>query len=144
MFELSSFYKYCTDNDVAVLPMPAPSPGVTVRYKGDLGIILDFHQIHSTRKLKGVCCHEAGHAGSGALHKVDSPYELAERSEYRANKWSAEHFMTADDFRNAFRSGARELWELADYFDLPEEDVQKALQYWTEQRGIDFNEEVSA
>ena len=139
MFGLSTFYKYCTENDVDVLPMDAPSPGATIRIDGNYGIVLNFKQIHSTRLMNGVCYHEVGHAGSGALHKIYSPYETVERAEYRANAWAAEHFLTADDFREAFRSGCRELWELSDYFDLPEQDVQKALYYWTEQRGIDFN-----
>jgi hypothetical protein len=31
------------------------------------------------------------------------------------------------------------LWQLAEYFDLPERDVQAALAYWTEHKGVDFN-----
>ena len=33
------------------------------------------------------------------------------------------------------------LRELAEYFDLPEDDIKKALHYWTECRGVDFNKE---
>jgi hypothetical protein len=61
-----------------------------------------------------------------------------ERSEYRANRWCAQHYLTAEDFRTAFSHGCSEPWELAEYFDLPQEDVQKALSYWTQCRGIDF------
>ena len=104
-------------------------------------MFLDFSKIRSTRLLRGVCCHELGHAATGALHKVDSPYELIERSEYRADRWAAEHFLPAEDFREAFQSGCTELWQLAEYFDMPESDVQKALTYWTERKGVDFSKE---
>ena len=117
-----------------------PQPGATVRDQGYLAVFLDFSKIRSTRLLRGVCSHELGHAATGALHKVDSPYELVGRSEYRANRWAAQHYLTAEDFRCAFRDGCTELWQLAEYFDLPEKDIQKALTYWTERKGVDFNQ----
>ena len=41
-------------------------------------------------------------------------------------------------FREAFAAGFTELWQLEEYFDLPEADIQAALHYWTHSRGIDF------
>ena len=140
MFEISDFYDYCKQNKVDVIPfMGCPQPGATIRDQGCLAVFLDFSKIRSTRLLRGVCYHELGHAATGALHKVDSPYELVERSEYRANRWAAQHYLKESDFRNAFKDGCTELWQLAEYFDLPESDIQKALTYWTERKGIDFN-----
>ena len=89
--------------------------------------------------MRGVCYHELGHLATGALHKVDSPYELVERSESRAVSWSAQTFLTEEHFRQAFRQGYTEPWQLAEYFDLPEADVRAALAYWTQRKGIDFN-----
>ena len=140
MFELSYFYDQCTRSDVDIIPYRGcPNRAATVRDDGCLAIFLDFDQIKSTRLLRGICYHEAGHVGTGALHKVSSPYETVGRSEARANRWAAQHYLTADDFRSAFADGYAELWELAEYFDLPEEDINKALYYWTECRGVDFN-----
>lgn len=143
MFELSDFYTYCDQHQIDVFVYPnAPRPGITIRDGGYYAIFLDFRKIRSARLLKGICCHELGHAATGALHKVCSPFELVERSEYRANRWAAEHFLTADEFRDAFASGYTELWQLAEYFDLPEEDVRNALVYWTERRGVDLRAET--
>lgn len=140
MFEISDFYDYCKKNQVDIIPfMGCPQPGATIRDHGKYAIFLDFSKIRSTRLLRSVCCHELGHAATGALHKVDSPYELVERNEYRANRWTAENFLTEDAFRCAFRDGCTELWQLAEYFDLPEQDVAWALNFWTESKGIDFN-----
>lgn len=140
MFELSHFYDYCKSNMIAVIPFnDMPAKGVTMRINSHYGIFLDFEQIQSTRLLKGICYHELGHVGTGALHKVDSPYELVERSEYRANRWATERYLPVEEFRAAFAAGYSELWQLAEYFDLPEEDIKNALTYWTERRGIDFN-----
>lgn len=140
MFELKDFYDFCRAEQVAVIPFAGmPAPGATLRDGGRYGIFLDFSQISTTRLLRGVCCHEMGHVATGALHKVDSPFELAERSEYRANRWAAQHFLTQEDFRDAFDAGYTEAWQLAEYFDMPERDVKAALTYWTERRGVDFN-----
>lgn len=140
MFELSDFYSYCKANDVDIIPFDnAPNAGTTMRKEDWYAVFLDFAKVHSTRQLKGICFHELGHVATGALHKVSSPFETVERSEYRANRWAAEHYLTADDFRTAFAEGYTEIWELAEYFDLPEADIKNALTYWTAHRGIDFN-----
>ena len=140
MFELSDFYTYCREHQVDVIPYSGlPCEGATLRDADQYAIFLDFSRICSTRLLRGVCCHELGHAATGALHKVSSPFDLVERSEYRANRWAAEHCLTEADFREAFSAGYSELWELAEYFDLPEQDVKNALTYWSERKGIDFN-----
>ena len=140
MFELSDFYSYCRENQVQVIPfVGVPAPGATIRDGTKYAVFLDFTQIPTTRQLRGVCCHEMSHVATGALHKVSSPYELVERSEYRANRYMAQRFLTVDAFREAFQAGCRELWQLAEWFDLPQEDVENALRYWTQCRGIHFN-----
>lgn len=142
MFEISDFYHYCKAHQVDVLPYDgAPKPGATVRDQGYYAVFLDFTKIKSTRLLRGVCYHELGHVATGALHKVDSPYELAERSEYRANRWAAEKYLTEDAFREAFAAGYTEVWQLEEYFDLPQRDILAALRYWTDSRGIDFTKQ---
>ena len=141
MFALSDFYHYCRQHGVEVIPYAGvPQPGATIRDRGEYAVFLDFTKIRSARLLRGVCCHELGHLATGALHKVDSPYELVERSEYRANRYVAQHWLTEADFREAFAASCTELWQLAEYFDLPEQDVKNALTYWSERKGIDFNQ----
>ncbi len=141
MFEISDFYHYCKLNQVDVIPYDGcPQPGATVRDDGWYAVFLDFTKIRSTRLLRGVCFHELGHVATGALHKVDSPYELVERSEYRATRWATENYLTEEAFRAAFADGCTELWQLSDYFDLPERCIADALTYWKESKNVDFNE----
>ena len=140
MFELSDFYNYCDKNDVVVIPFDrCPQPAATLRDQDFYAVFLDFSKIRSTRLFRGVCYHELGHVATGALHKVDSPYEMVERSEHRAIRWAAENFLTEEAFQEAFRTGCTELWQLADYFDLPEADIQSALSYWTDCKGVRFD-----
>ena len=141
MFDLADFYQFCENNDVDIIPyLNAPSEGTTIRDEDYYAIFLDITKLRSIKVYNGVCLHEVGHVATGALHKVDSPYETVERSEYRANRWGFENYLKVEEFKEAFAAGYTELWQLSDYFDLPEETIRKALSYWTEHRGINFNE----
>jgi len=142
VFDLSQFYSYCQQNAVDVIPyVGMPAPGATIRDGEDIAIFLDVQSINTLRQLRGICLHELGHAATGALHKVSSPYETVGRSEYRANRWAAQQYLSVEAFYEAFDVGYRDLWELAEYFDLPEQDIKNALSYWTERKGIDFTKE---
>ena len=116
-----------------------PCPGATVRDGVYMAVFLDFTQIRSTRLLRGVCCHELCHVATGALHRAGSAFDSVARSEYRANRYAAQKFLTEKAFRRAFAAGYTEAWQLAEYFDLPQADVEKALRYWVEAKGVDFN-----
>lgn len=141
MFDLANFYQFCESNDVDIIPyLNAPSEGTTIRDENYYAIFLDITKLRSIKVYNGVCLHEVGHVATGALHKVDSPYETVERSEYRANRWGFENYLKVEEFKEAFAAGYTELWQLSDYFDLPEETIRKALSYWTERRRINFNE----
>lgn len=84
--------------------------------------------------------HELGHLHTGALHKVSSPFQLIEQNEYRADADSFKRYLPPDELKNAMRNGYTTPWELADYFNLDEEYIQKALDYWAQCRGVNFNE----
>ena len=141
MFELNVFYDFCEENSVAVIPYDGmPKPGATIRDGERCAVFLDFTQIPTTRLLRGVCCHEMSHLATGAFHRADSPFESVERSEYRANRYTAQRFLTDRAFRRAFSEGYTEPYQLAEYFELPEEEIRKALRYWVDARGVNFNQ----
>lgn len=140
MFCLSDFYNYCKENDVDVIAFNRlPAAAATVRYCGDYSVGLNFERIKTTRQLRTVVMHESGHLRTGALHKVDSPFQLVEQNEYRADADSFQKYLPPDEIRAAMRSGYTETWQLAEYFDLEEDYIKKALHYWTECKGINFN-----
>lgn len=140
MFCLSDFYNYCIENDVDVIPFNhLPASAATVRYRGDYSVGLNFEQIRTARQLRTVTMHEVGHLHTGALHKVDSPFQLVEQSEYRADADSFRRYLPVSEIADAMQKGYTEPWQLAEYFDLDEDYIKKALHYWTECRGVDFN-----
>ena len=132
MFELSQFYDYCRQNRVDVIPYRGiPQPGATIRDGGQYAVFLDFSQIMSTRLLRGICAHEVGHAATGALHKVSSPYDLIAKHEYKADKWAIEQLVPARELDAAVAHGCTDLYSLAEHFDVTVPLMEKAVSLHT-------------
>ena len=102
------------------------------------GIFIDESKFSETRKMKSAIAHEIGHCATGCTHKVCSPLDLVERHEYKANRWMIERYLPFEAMNEAMRRGYVETWALAEYFDAPEEDVIKAIHYYTVYRGRKF------
>ncbi len=143
MFCTSDFYDYCTSNDVDVIPFDRlPAMAATVRYQGFYSVGINFSKVQSIRTLRTVLMHESGHLHTGALHKVYSPYQIIQQSEYRADADSFQRYLPPEEIRHAMEHGFCSPCELAEYFDLDESYIKKALHYWTECRGVNFNSMV--
>jgi hypothetical protein len=85
MFSTSEFYSYCRVHDVDVIPFDRlPAAATTVRYHGAYAVGLNFSRLHTVRQIRTAMLHESGHLHTGALHKVNSPFQLVEQNEYRA------------------------------------------------------------
>ncbi|MEE0801077.1 MAG: hypothetical protein U0L91_07340 [Gemmiger sp.] len=140
MFELSDFYDYCKQNQVDVIPFNRlPTPAMTVRDGGRYAVGLNMQRIRTTRLLRTAAMHENGHLRTGALHKVVSPYQIVAQAEHKADADSFRQYLPPEELQAAMRAGYTEPWQLAEYFDLEESYIRKALAYWTECRGVDFN-----
>lgn len=79
MFQLSDFYGYCKQNDVDVMPFAMlPRAACTVRDGQNYAVVLNFKRLHTVRQMRTAMLHESGHLHTGALHKVNSPFQLVE------------------------------------------------------------------
>ncbi len=121
--------------DVTEIPM---KNNVAVAFEDNF-IAIDPSRCKSESTYSTVLAHEAGHFISGAFYSVKCPYAIRQKAEHRAFAASVQRYLSPDDFLQAFRDGYTETWQLAEYFGLDEEYIKKALHYWTECRGINFN-----
>lgn len=140
MFFTSDFYQYCNENDVDIVPFERlPADAATVRYNGHYSVGLNFQKVRTVRKMRTAMMHESGHLHTGALHKVYSPFQIVEQSEFRADADSFRRYLSAGEIKSAMQQGYTTPWQLADYFELDEAYIKKALHYWIECRGVEFN-----
>lgn len=142
MVSLESIYEDVDRHNIIIFQyaLEDMADGAIIGNANGYGVFLDFSQYRTMRQYKAALIHETSHCATGSLHRVDSPFELVERNEYKARRRSYETYLTAKEIKQAMECGYTEPWQLADWFDLPEEDIKKALHYWVECRGVDFNE----
>lgn len=93
-------------------------------------IAIDTRKIKTRAEEKVVLAHEIGHCETGSFYNIHSPYDLRERHEYKANKRSYQILIPHAELKAAVKKGLTEIWELAEYFDVPCEYMQKAAEYW--------------
>lgn len=99
----------------------------TIELGGQYGVFMDFGNIRSSAEELVVVAHEGGHISTGATHRVNSPYDLIEKHEYKADKWAIQKLIPEDELDEAVASGCTELWQLAERFAVTEEFMRKAV-----------------
>ena len=110
----------------------------TLEMDRQYAIFIDQSKYETARSLKGALAHEVGHCATGCTHKICSALDLVEKHEYAANCWAIERYLPFEVMNDAMEHGYVETWALADYFDLPEDFIIKAIRYYTVRRGRKF------
>ena len=100
---------------------------VTIELKGRYGVFMDFGNIRTEAEELVTVAHEGGHISTGATHRVDSPYDLVEKHEYKADKWAIRRLIPEEALDEAVADGCTELWQLAEHFGVTEEFMKKAV-----------------
>lgn len=130
MVELNSLYEDMRTQQVALYTYDVgEETSVTIELNDQYAIFLDPFRVGSIPEMKRILAHELGHCATGCTHKVSSPIDLVEKHEYKANRWAIERYIPFDELCSAIKYGYTERWQLAEYFDLPEAFIQKALNY---------------
>lgn len=102
----------------------------SIEMNGEYGIFLDPSCFRTIKTYKECLAHELGHCATGCTHKVSSPLDLVAKHEYKANRWAIEQYVPFEDLQTAFKQGYSEVWQLAEYFDLPESFIKRAVDYY--------------
>lgn len=137
--ELSALYNDAQELDARIYPYNIGFAGAaTIEVGGRYGIFVDFDQLGDLREFKAALAHELGHCATGCTHRVSSPYDLVCRHEYKANRWAIQRYLPFEALQRAMNAGYTEPWQLAEYFQLPEDAVRQALTYYLRVRGLRF------
>lgn len=88
---------------------------------------IDYDQIKNNADKKRKLAHEIGHCIRGAFYNRHSTFDLISKHEYAADKWACQNLLPKEEMLEAFQQGYVEIWQIAEYFDVPEELVKKAM-----------------
>lgn len=134
---LDELYEIAEDEDIDIYATNLPLNESISIMDDDLNcyIGIDYDFIENSADEKRKLAHELGHCIKGAFYNRYSKLDLISKHEYSADKWACEVLLPKDEMQEAFENGYVEVWQLAEYFDVSENLVKKAL--W-----IHFDKEV--
>lgn len=132
---LTQLYQIADDNKIDVYHYPL-TPILSISLPGVIGI--DADRISSETEEKERLAHELGHCLLHAFYSINS-METKGRMEKRANRWAIKKLVPFDELKEAFSLGIHEPWELAEYFDVSEEQIENAIHYYTNTLGKTFH-----
>lgn len=98
------------------------------------GVIIEQDGLHvgiqknlEARERKAILAHELGHIKKGGLYRIDTPPLLKQKAECLSDRYAAEILASPEDVRNALKHGIRSAWELADFFDVPYDVMNRII-----------------
>ncbi len=98
------------------------------------GVIIEQDGLHvgirknlEARERKAILAHELGHIKKGGLYRIDTPPLLKQKAECLSDRYAAELLASPEDVRNALKHGIRSAWELADYFAIPYDVMNRII-----------------
>lgn len=97
---------------------------------GDCFIAMDYSQLGSDQEERVRLAHELGHCVRGAFYNRYSTVDCKSRHEHRANVWAYRRLVSEDELHEAVMLGNVEIWQLAEYFDLPQDVMEQIVYYY--------------
>ena len=97
---------------------------------GSCAVAIDPFGLNSTKDEKIRLAHELGHCVTGSFYNRYSDFDIKARSEYKADKWAIKKLIPKNELQAAFEQGYTEPWDLAEYFNVTEDFIIKAVNYY--------------
>ena len=93
-------------------------------------IAVDPVKLKSEKQERELLAHELGHCMTGAFYTCSSPLQVRGQMEWRAKFWQIKKLIPKDELQKAVKNGIIELWELAEYFEVTEDLMKTAVEYY--------------
>lgn len=97
---------------------------------GGLHIAIDPDKIVDQSDETIKLCHELGHCETGAFYNHYSPFDLIEKQENKAKRWSYCHLLPLSLLIDLVASGNTEIWQIAEETRLPNEFISEAVEFY--------------
>lgn len=103
---------------------------VSLLHDGKLYVALDSNI--KTKAEERVClAHELGHCETLAFYNMYAPIDVRSKHENKADRWAIKRLVPEEKYRRALRNGYTDINSLAEFFDVTDEFMKKAVQYYS-------------
>lgn len=93
-------------------------------------VAVDPNQVENTADEVACLFHEIGHIETATLHPQGKTAIDIMRDEYRCMSWVVRNLIPLEELQTAVKSGLTEVWELAEYFCVPEDCILDAVKLY--------------
>lgn len=105
---------------------------LSINQNGTCYIAINPIMLNSIADEKVKLAHELGHCCTGSFYNQYSPCDIIGRHERRADKWAIKKLIPKDELINAIKHGYVEIWQLAEHFEVTDDFMSKAIEYYKE------------
>ena len=130
--EIRSLSDFAKQQNIEVLSYPMPE-------NGSMSVMLEdgkcFIGMDDDLRDGGVqervhLSHELGHCITGSFYNIHAAIDHRQRHENRANKWAIQALIPVEELDDAIAQGCTEVWELAEWFQVTEDFIRKAVCFY--------------
>ena len=132
MDSLDRLYEYSENADIYIFAERITvAPALTAKdTDGGFLIAWDPAQAKSPKEELLFLIHEVSHIATDAFYKLNSDLTIKQQQEVRALRWCIRFLVDPEELQIAMESGYTERWELAEYFEVPEDFIAQAIEYY--------------
>lgn len=130
--ELLDLYQFAENENISVYCFNLPQVQ-SMSIMGNDGICtigIDPFKLETSQNETVKLAHEIGHCTTGSFYNRYSDLDIIEKSEHRADVWAIKKLIPKDELQEAFEQGYVEPWSLAEYFNVTEDFIVKAADYY--------------
>ena len=102
---------------------------LSVCYDNQCFIGIDPFKIQNESDEKVKLAHELGHCETGSFYNMYAKLDIREKHEHTADKWAIKKLVPEDELKEACKYCTNR-WELAEYFGVTEDFMQKVMDYY--------------
>lgn len=142
MEKLTELYNDLVNMDVEVMSgcykMSGECDSTVIRLGNAYGIFLDIDRIRTVCQEVEAVGHEWAHITTGATYTVGATPAMIQAAERKATRAQIKKLLPFEEMRATVDAGYTEVWELAERFEVTEDFVQEAIDYYTGPCGLSF------
>ena len=128
MRPLTALYAYAEAHGMEVYYFPMEALA-SVAFPDGV-IAMDVDKLADSREETVCLAHEMGHIETGSFYQSQTPLAVRGKKERQADAWAIQTLLPAAKLKAALAAGYQTLWDLAEYFQVTEALIQKAVVYY--------------
>ena len=128
---LTHLYSIAEQENIAVFSFQTEeSESMSLLHNGKCFIAINPMKLHNEADEKVKLAHEIGHCATCSFYNEFAACDIRAKHERRVDKWAIKKLVPKEELIAAVKDGCTNRYELSEYFELPEDFIQKALDYY--------------